>query len=210
MSVTRPSWSPHLDPVDGAQVIAAIDVLVGELRRADRDTGRPERTLAQLRAAALVEMARRAMSAPSGIGRARPLLTIVCGDQSFARLCELSTGRVVTPGALVPHLDQFDIQTILFDGPHRPIGASPRRSFSGALRHAIVARDRHCQHHSGCDEPIDRCDVDHIVPWSHGGTTSADNGRLLCPAHHRQRPHPIRGPAPDRKLRWARVRTRRK
>ena len=56
----------HLDPVDGAQVIAAIDVLVGELRRADRDTGRPERTLAQLRAAALVEMARRAMSRTVG------------------------------------------------------------------------------------------------------------------------------------------------
>jgi hypothetical protein len=115
----------HLDPVDAAQVTATIGVLAGELRRADHDTGRPQRGLPQLRAAALVEMARRAMSAPSGIARTRPLLTIVCGDQSFARLCELSTGRVITPGALVPHLDHLDIHTILFDGPHRPISASP-------------------------------------------------------------------------------------
>ena len=101
----------HLDPVDGAQLTAAIDVLVGELRRADRDTGRPERALPQLRAAALVEMARRAMSAPSGIARLRPLLTIVCGDASLRPTVRTVERTVVTPGTLVPHLDQIDIQT---------------------------------------------------------------------------------------------------
>ncbi len=88
-------------------------------------------------------------------------------------------------GSVVPHLDDVDMQTIVFDGTHRPITASPRRSFVGVLRRAIEAPDRHCQHPSGCDEPIDRCDVDHIVPWRHGGATEAGNARLLCTFHNR-------------------------
>ena len=29
------------------------------------------------------------------------------------------------------------------------------------------------------------CHAHHDVPWSRGGGTSLDNGRLLCPRHHR-------------------------
>jgi 5-methylcytosine-specific restriction endonuclease McrA len=46
-------------------------------------------------------------------------------------------------------------------------------------------RDRHCQHPAGCDVPVDRCDVDHIVPHARGGETSQFNGRLECTAHNR-------------------------
>ena len=48
---------------------------------------------------------------------------------------------------------------------------------SGALRRAIQVRDRHCQHPSGCDEPADRCDVDHTVPVSQNGRTDQFGGR---------------------------------
>ncbi|MFT3853535.1 MAG: HNH endonuclease signature motif containing protein [Ilumatobacteraceae bacterium] len=54
-----------------------------------------------------------------------------------------------------------------------------------ALRAVVEVRDRDCQCPSGCDEPIDACDVDHLVPWSHGGVTDQDNGRLLCRSHNR-------------------------
>ena len=40
---------------------------------------------------------------------------------------------------------------------------------------------------SGCDVPAERCDVDHIVPWTDGGRTDQFNGRLECPAHNRHR-----------------------
>jgi Domain of unknown function (DUF222) len=38
----------------------------------------------------------------------------------------------------------------------------------------------------GCDRPSGWCHAHHETPWSHGGGTSVDNGRLLCPFHHRK------------------------
>ena len=92
----------HLDPIDGALVDNALDKVMTELARDDRDAGRPARTTPQLRAAALVEIARRAMAAPAG-QPARVMLRIVCDVERFARLCELSNGVVIAPGQIVPH-----------------------------------------------------------------------------------------------------------
>ncbi|WP_172120927.1 HNH endonuclease signature motif containing protein [Actinomyces faecalis] len=52
-----------------------------------------------------------------------------------------------------------------------------------ALADAVRARDVFCAH-PGCEVPASRCDLDHVRPWSQGGTTSADNLTLLCQAHH--------------------------
>ena len=113
------------------------------------------------------------------------MFTVLLGDESFIRLCELADGTVITPGQLVPHLGTAELETILFDGPTTVISVSRRRTFTGALRRAIEVRDRHCQHPSGCDVPADRCDVDHIVPWTDTADTSQFNGRLECPTHNR-------------------------
>lgn len=51
------------------------------------------------------------------------------------------------------------------------------------MRRAIVARDRHCRFPS-CDRPPQWCDIHHIKHWARGGTTSIDNGILLCRFHH--------------------------
>ena len=65
------------------------------------------------------------------------------------------------------------------------MSVSHRRTFTGALRRAIEARDRHCQHPSGCDTPVERCDVDHIIPVNAGGITEQWDGRLECHPHNR-------------------------
>lgn len=143
------------------------------------------RTAAQRRAAALVEMATRSASAPSDGRRPRPLFTVLVGDESFAHLCELASGTVITPGDLVPYLASADVETVLFDGSMTVLSVSHRRTFTGAVRRAIQVRDRHCQHPSGCDVSAEDCDVDHIVPWPAGGPTSQFNGRLECPTHNR-------------------------
>ncbi len=52
------------------------------------------------------------------------------------------------------------------------------------LRDLVQARDRQCAF-PGCTVPAQRCDIDHITPWSQGGTTSLDNLTSLCEAHHR-------------------------
>lgn len=190
-----------LDPVGGAAFLAELGRLEAQLHVEDRRAGR-ERTGAQRRADALVEMAHRSrMAAPGGV-RPRPLITVLVGEDSFRRTCELADGHLVAPGQLVPLLLDADIERIVFDGPDRVLSVSRRRSFTGALRRAIEVRDRTCTHPSGCDVPATRCDVDHVVPYSQGGMTSLENGRMACPTHNRDLRRrdlapPHRRPPPD-------------
>ena len=50
-------------------------------------------------------------------------------------------------------------------------------------RTALTIRDRGCTTH-GCDRPAAWCHAHHDQPWSTGGPTSVENGRLLCAYHH--------------------------
>lgn len=203
-----------LDPVGGAILEETLRLIQDELRRADETSG-VVRAAGARRAAALVEMATRARSLPEGQGRRPvPLFTVILGEGTFADTCELFTGQVITPADLRAWLDQASVQFFRFDhtppasdppesgargagqssaagddvcAGNGPMAASRKqaRFFTGTLRTAIQLRDRHCQHPSGCDEPISRCDIDHVTPHSHGGTTTLTGGRLLCTAHNR-------------------------
>jgi hypothetical protein len=190
-----------LDPVGGAIVTGELDRLLNDLRERDRDAG-IERTLPQLRAAALAEMARRSAAMPEGARLPRPLFTVLLGDRSFATMCELANGTVITPKRLVPFMTDAMLETILFSGPTTVVSVSKRRTFVGAIRRAIEVRDRHCQHPAGCDVPADQCDVDHIVPHIDGGPTSQGNGRLECRVHNRNAAKHDHGatPLPDQPL----------
>jgi hypothetical protein len=177
--------------VDATLSGLGAEIFSGELRRlttaqrhADTAAG-IVRTARQRRAAALIEMATRSASTPAGARRPRPLFTVLVGEDSFRQLCETSAGRVLTSGTLIPHLANAELEVVLFDDAATVISVSRRRTFTGALRRAIEVRDRHCRHPSGCDTPAERCDVDHIIPWTGGGRTDQFNGRLECPAHNR-------------------------
>lgn len=50
-----------------------------------------------------------------------------------------------------------------------------RRRFTGAVRRAIIARDRTCR---SCDAPIRQ--IDHVIAYADGGATSMRNGQGLC------------------------------
>ena len=57
------------------------------------------------------------------------------------------------------------------------------RIFPPHIRKAITARDQGCAF-PGCTIPAPWCEAHHINYWSRGGTTSTDNGTLLCSHHH--------------------------
>jgi hypothetical protein len=173
-----------LNALDGAIFTGELDRLIDQLRSHPPDD--VHRTPAQWRALALVEMAVRSGTAPAGGRRPAPLFTVHVGENTFRNMCELANGTVLHPNQLAPFLDTAVYESILFAADAMLISASPRRTFTGALRRAIQARDRHCTHPAGCDEPAERCDIDHIVPVALGGTTDQYNGRAECRTHNRR------------------------
>jgi hypothetical protein len=62
---------------------------------------------------------------------------------------------------------------------------SKQRCFTPAQRQAITARDGGCII-PGCTAPPQFTEVHHVTPWEHGGTTSINNGVLLCWFDHHQ------------------------
>lgn len=144
-----------------------------------------QRTPAQRRADALVEMATRARTAPADGRRPAPLFTVVVGLETLqGPILELFNRTVLTPGAVAPHLTEADVERIVFDGRSRVLDVgTQRRFFRGALRRAIEVRDRTCFHPS-CDEVPQRLEIDHIHEASKGGQTTQDNGRGGCRYHN--------------------------
>ena len=200
------------DPIGGSVVAEVLARIEDELFEADWAAAKEAlgekvtpadlpRTPAQRRFDALVEMATRAASAPRDATRPRPLFSVFVDYPTLAgRVLELANGTVVSPGALVPWLSEADLERIVFDADSRVIDVSVRqRLFRGATRRAVEVRDRTCTGFA-CDVPAERCDVDHIQPYTEGGLTIQDNGRLLCPTHHpgrRKDPRARRRDGPD-------------
>jgi len=188
-----------LDPIKGAIVAGELERIDTELFNADWAEAKARvgdnvglgdlaRTPAKRRADALAEMARRSASAAPGARRPEPLFSVLVGYEAFAgMICELADGTVVTPGSLVPWLDQAWVERVVFDGPSRVIDVGvTRRLFGGATRRAVELRDREC-FHEYCDVPAADCDIDHVEPWAAGGPTTQANGRPACGFHNRAR-----------------------
>ncbi|MEM8708553.1 MAG: DUF222 domain-containing protein [Actinomycetota bacterium] len=169
------------------------------------------RTSAQRRAAALVEMAHRATTAPKDGKRPLPLVVIHTDPDTFnrelahvldtetpeplgtERLCETATGTIVTPSAMIRAALHGEIRRLVYSSPSHVLdyGRSVRL-FQGALRQAIIHAARRCQA-DGCEVPASRCEIDHVVEWADHGVTAAHNGQPFCRADHRHKPKPEPG-----------------
>ena len=117
---------------------------------------------------------------------------LIDSDSFCGRTCELAQGIAITPGSLVPWLDRADFERAVFEPPDRVQVSETARFFTGATRRGLELRDRQCTH-PYCDRPAAICEADHIQPYSEGGLTNQENGRMLCGFHNRlrnQRPPP--------------------
>jgi hypothetical protein len=193
-----------LDPISGTIVAEELERLEQELFKIEWSEARAalgreptvndlSHTAGQRRADALVEMAVRSKMARADGRRPAPLFSVLVGYETLhGRICELAQGSPISPGSLIPWLDQAYVERAVFT-PGTRVEISPTaRFFTGATRRAVEIRDRACVH-PYCDRPASHCDIDHIVPCNEGGLTTQENGRVLCGFHNRlrnQRPSP--------------------
>jgi hypothetical protein len=197
-----------LDPISGAIVSGELRRIEAELFEADWAEAKAElgrdpvadelgRTPAQRRADALVEMATRSAAMPADAQRPRPLFSVLVGYETLhGRISELSSGCVLSPGTLLSWLDEAYFERAIFSLKPRVEISKRARLFTGATRRGVELRDRECAH-PFCDAPVERCQVDHVIPYAAGGETTQENGRLLCGYHNRLRhKRPPPPPAP--------------
>jgi hypothetical protein len=146
------------------------------------------RTDSQRRYDALIEMATRSTTAPAGGKRPRPLVTVhVDHDTLAGRICQLSTGTVLTPGQVLPVLCDCDIERAVYGAGNRIIDLGrTQRFFVGGTRRAVEIMKPTCAH-PNCRIPSEHCQIDHNTPWDDGGRTDPDNGQPLCPHHQRHK-----------------------
>ncbi len=164
-----------LDPAGGAAVRSALEPLAQKSGQNDDRTrdqrwadaleelskgGKP----AELQVTATIETLKGMAGAPA----ADVEFSLPISARSVQRIaCDCNVTRVL--------LDQ--------DSTVIDVGRS-KRLVDGALRKALVVRDKHCQW-PGCERPASWCDGHHLVHWIEGGETNLDNCILLCKRHHR-------------------------
>jgi len=97
----------------------------------------------------------------------------------------LDTGARISPGESRRLACEAGIIPAVLAGKSEVLDLGRTRRFhTKAQRIAIAQRDRGCTA-EGCDLPPSACHVHHDQPWSHGGPTDVQTGRLLCHRHHR-------------------------
>jgi len=185
-----------LDPISGTVVSGELRRLEEELFEADCTEaaerlgrrallGELARSSAQRRADALVEMASRSAGMPADAQRPAPLFSVLVGYETMhGRICQLANGGVVSPAALLPWLEEAYLERAVFGARARVEVSETARLFTGATRRGLELRDQFCRH-PYCDRPWQECQGDHVIPWSHGGPTTQENGELLCGFHNR-------------------------
>lgn len=165
---------------------ARVDAHARHLRAQEGE----ERTLAQLRADAFVDLVVNGETTASGPRSARPsvaitvpVMTLLGHDDEPAVLdgygpIDTETARRLAGEASswVRILTHPVTGTVLdLDRTTYPV---PK-----ALRRWLGVRDPVCIT-PGCTRLTRDCDIDHRLDWQYGGTTSADNTAPLCEPHH--------------------------
>jgi hypothetical protein len=166
---------------DGATLKAA---LMAVLRPpADEE----ERSPAQRRADALIDLARRQLDggALPETGGQKPHLVVNVEMATLSRepgspAAEMEWSHAPVHAETARRIACDCSVTPIVDGE----AYQTSRVVPGAMRRALAARDKHCRF-PGCDMPPAWTDAHHITHWADGGATKLFNLVLMCRRHHR-------------------------
>jgi hypothetical protein len=105
-------------------------------------------------------------------------------DLNEAGVCTLDTGGRISAAEARRMACVAGIIPIVLGGKSQVLDVGrKRRLHTEAMRIAMGARDGGCTAEH-CETPPGMCHAHHDTPWSRGGHTNVDTGRLLCPHHH--------------------------
>jgi hypothetical protein len=103
------------------------------------------------------------------------------GGLAAAGLCD---GTRISAGEARRLACRAGVIPVVLGGTSQPLDIGRKGRFhTRAQRVALGLRDQGCTA-MGCDRPPSMCHAHHDVPWSRGGPTSVESGRLLCQRHH--------------------------
>lgn len=195
----------YLDDVEAARQMTAV--------QGAPCTPNTVRTDPQRRFDALLTIFRAAAGAPANVALPEMVVNIVVDHGTFqahldaaitgqtvqavtdpGRLadvgrCETTSGHLLHPTDVIAAAATGHVRRVVFDSSGTVIDLGRRsRLFTGAARDALRLQDRHCLW-PGCNAPPWRTQIDHTIPWSHGGPTNPTNGGPLCPRHNRHKHH---------------------
>ncbi len=183
------SWRVHgdLSGLAGRSFVDALDAKCDELPP-DPD-GNRSRTTRYADALWAISLDSLAGSDGATVESATPLLTVFV-DANDAAATNGEAGVVIESG---PRVGPDTIEAILCNGvidvtarsgDGTPLGMGRRsRIIPPRLRRFVLHRDGGVCTVEGCVSRY-RLQAHHITPWSHGGTTDADNLTTLCWFHH--------------------------
>ena len=169
-----------LDAEGGAMLQSALRALSGPLPEDNR-------TPAQRRADALVELARRQLDGgglPQAGGQ-KPHLTVLLTEETLKGAAAGEVDRLPLPAETVRRLAcDCALTPIVMNEAGQPIAmGGARRTVSPSQARALRARDRMCRF-PGCDRTPDWTRAHHLRHWADGGPTILPNLALLCGRHH--------------------------
>lgn len=101
------------------------------------------------------------------------------------RMCNLSTGAPVHPTVALRALLTGHVRRVVVDSRNVVTELGTRsRVFTGAAREAALLLANFCTH-PGCTVRARHSQVDHMLEWADGGTTSQWNAQARCGSHNR-------------------------
>jgi len=117
---------------------------------------------------------------------ATPVVIYVIAEQatlegrSGATASEVCADGLISPELIAELADEAKLVPLV-----HPVDAAPEPGYvpSKKLADFVRCRDLTCRW-PGCDRPAFDCDIDHTVPYAHGGPTHASNLKCYCRTHH--------------------------
>ena len=101
----------------------------------------------------------------------------VCTLDTAGRISAAEARRLACTAGIIP---------VVLGTNNQPLDVGrKRRLHTESMRLAMGVRDGGCTA-TGCEAPPGICHAHHNTQWSKGGSTSVEDGRLLCPHHHRR------------------------